>query len=261
MTDIDLNAAKDRELQQVRWAIQHAYEKAVWETSDKDEGFIAASKVIVDRHAAEVAKITEERDNLRTTTQGDGAYIKRIEAERDGLAAVVAATLEAWNTGVERDDDGVDYTDPHGTLDSMWNALTLAPTATLAARDAEKKAEVLEEAADLRFLAVVRVLKLLDKAAEAEDPDVDEWGHAIYPGYFTITYEDAFRIAEDAITRTRTPQQGEQGHEVRTSIINGSGKTYGNADARENPEHLCGQCRTPLGKSTIRCPNEPKEDD
>lgn len=25
------------------------------------------------------------------------------------------------------------------------------------------------------------------------------------------------------------------------------------------PEHICSQCRTPLGKSTIRCKNEPKE--
>jgi hypothetical protein len=46
---------------------------------------------------------------------------------------------------------------------------------------------------------------------------------------------------------------------VRASIINGSNQTYGNTEARERHEHLCANCRTPTGKSTIPCKNEPKE--
>jgi hypothetical protein len=51
----------------------------------------------------------------------------------------------------------------------------------------------------------------------------------------------------------------EQVRAARSPIINGSNKTYGNADAdRERPEHLCALCKTQYGKSTLLCPNEPR---
>jgi hypothetical protein len=72
----------------------------------------------------------------------------------------------------------------------------------LKAHDAEVAATALEEAGELRFLAVLRVLVSLNKAADHEDPENDDIGRTLIDGYFTINYADAFSIAESAIRRT-----------------------------------------------------------
>jgi hypothetical protein len=45
---------------------------------------------------------------------------------------------------------------------------------------------------------------------------------------------------------------------MRTGVINGSNQTYGIRESTERPEHLCANCKTPTGKSTIPCKNEPR---
>jgi hypothetical protein len=38
----------------------------------------------------------------------------------------------------------------------------------------------------------------------------------------------------------------------------GGAPRHGIAESRERPAHLCAKCKTPMGKSAIPCPNEPK---
>ncbi|GAB3125832.1 hypothetical protein GCM10027056_22170 [Glaciibacter psychrotolerans] len=54
---------------------------------------------------------------------------------------------------------------------------------------------------------------------------------------------------------------GRPGHAVLIMNFNGSqngGIHAPSTQGRDAPEHICGRCRTPLGKSAIRCPNEPE---
>jgi hypothetical protein len=129
------------------------------------------------RLAVEVAKLTEERDQYRHDAgqrNQFAAEADRLEKERDGLAAVIA---EARGTIPETNPELLD----HGygiDAGELLAVLTATPAATLAARDAEKKAEGWSEA--VRYLNAHIGSQVVTDEALAQNP-------------------------------YRTPQQGEQG--------------------------------------------------
>jgi hypothetical protein len=79
--------------------------------------------------ATELVRVSEENTRL-------AAEVAKLTEERDGLAAVIEAAV-AWEKLV--DETG---------MQGLREVLSCSPTATLAARDAEKKAEGVEIAAD-----------------------------------------------------------------------------------------------------------------
>jgi hypothetical protein len=80
--------------------------------------------------ATELVRVSEENTRL-------AAEVAKLTQERDGLAAVIA--------------DANNWLDDAGDVEPQWDRiyriLTRIPAATLAARDAEKKAEALEDEA------------------------------------------------------------------------------------------------------------------
>jgi hypothetical protein len=110
--------------------------------------------------ATELVRVSEENTRL-------AAEVAKLTEERDGLAAVIEAAV-AWEKLV--DETG---------MQGLREVLSCSLTATLAARDAEKKAEALEELA-----ARVR----------------SEWAPGTCPWVGAL---------DDEAKRYRTPQQGE----------------------------------------------------
>jgi hypothetical protein len=129
-----------------------------------------------------VSKLREERDSYRHDAEQRNQFAEeadRLEQERDGLAAVVAA--------VSRELPPEATFEMPESNERALNAvrdLILGPlAATLAARDAEKKAEGIEEAAQF---------------AELKGYNHDATGYDYY-------------LADGIRRLARTPQQGEQG--------------------------------------------------
>jgi hypothetical protein len=98
------------------------------------------------------------------------AEVARVAQERDGLAAViekVAETKQKLGLGYPRAAvNGIAY-DAYIELDA---ALATYPTATLAARDAEKKAEGWDEGADAQWAAYYAEQQITDDAVNYPNP-------------------------------------------------------------------------------------------
>jgi hypothetical protein len=103
------------------------------------------------------------------------AEVARVAQERDGLAAVIAAAIDAEDHMLD-----ASFHQIVGKMIAILQQFT--PTATLAARDAEKKAEVLD--------------LVLDALARVES---ESFNGGLLPYGKTV----------DAVRALRTPQQGE----------------------------------------------------
>ena len=107
------------------------------------------------------------------------AEVVRLTKERDGLTAVIASALGIFGRSI-----GLPM---WRTLDKIVLALRHAdPTATLAARDTEKKAEGWDEGYETGYDD-----RLFDDRGSSGDPDAHEYPHS---------------------NPYRTPQQGEPEH-------------------------------------------------
>lgn len=127
MTDIDLNATTD---------------ESVATPDDALRGALSTIRRLVKERAEawdEVARLTEERDSLRTIRD-------RLAAKIEDVADYADRTLVS-----DLDDDGEPLLDAsyvqgaNGARFDVRRRLAADPAATLAARDAEKKAEGADE--------------------------------------------------------------------------------------------------------------------
>jgi hypothetical protein len=162
MTDIDLNAVREGWHQVITafpsalTTVAYHYENGGWFIPDPDfnEASLVGARITPLYLAAEVARLTEERDEQETEMEvlrleksamvATGLKHKRAaiaaREERDGLAAANdAASKVLTKHGIEGG---------RAAAISEAKRLLATPAATLAARDAEKKAEALEEAAN-----------------------------------------------------------------------------------------------------------------